>query len=155
MEKTDFFTRELDEMVLRGEVDAAVHSAKDLPEVLPEGLEVAAITKGLDGRDALVMRQPLFVVATSSERREEEVRKLFPGVAFRDLRGTIGERLAIWERGEVDGVVVAEAALIRLSLTHLPRLFLPGPPLQGRLAIVTRKGKGEPFWRIDDFKCGA
>lgn len=136
LEKTDFFTRELDQMVLQGKIDAAIHSAKDLPDPLPPGLAVI-YSKGLDPRDSLVIkREPVCVVATSSERREEAVRQLFSNCAFVDVRGTIEERLA----KEVDGVVVAEAALIRLNLTHLKRIFLPGPtaPLQGKLAIVYR-----------------
>ncbi|MGB7977541.1 MAG: hydroxymethylbilane synthase [Chlamydiales bacterium] len=145
LEKTDFFTRELDQMLLEGIIDAAIHSAKDLPDPLPKGLKIALLTRGLDPRDSLVIkREPVEVVATSSERREEAVRQLFPDCRFVDLRGTIHERL----KKEVDGVVVAEAALIRLGLTGLKRIFLPGPtaPLQGKLAIVCRE---------DDFIFGA
>jgi hydroxymethylbilane synthase len=144
MEKTDFFTRELDQMLLNGEIDFAIHSAKDLPEPIPKGLKVAYVTKGVDPRDALVIkREPLRVVATSSERREAMVKQLFPHCQFVDLRGTIEERLA----KDVDGVVVAEAALIRLGLTHLPRIYLPGEtaPMQGRLAIVCRENSTWDF----------
>ncbi len=137
--KTDFFTRELDEMLLNGEIDAAIHSAKDLPDPIPKGLKIAWISKGLDPRDSLVFKEPVRVVATSSVRREDAVRILYPDCRFVDLRGTIHERLAKLNT-EVDGVVVAEAALIRLKLTHLHRVFLPGKPLalQGKLAIVCR-----------------
>jgi hydroxymethylbilane synthase len=140
MEKSDFFTRELDEMLLRGEIDAAVHSAKDLPDPLPRGLVVAVYSRGVDSRDSLVIkREPVEVVATSSERREEAVRRLFPNCKFVDVRGTIQERL----KKDVDGVVIAEAALIRLKLTHLKRIFLPGEtaPMQGKLAIVCRENE--------------
>lgn len=161
--KSDFFTRELDEMLLRGEIDAAIHSAKDLPSSIPQGLQIAAITRGVDPRDVLVLRsketlQSLregAVIATSSERREEAVSALKPGLRFSDLRGTIGERLAKLQSGEADGVVIAEAALIRLKLTHLNRIYLPGPavPLQGKLAILIRSGEAslaELFRPIDD-----
>lgn len=144
MEKSDFFTRELDLMLLNEEIDAAIHSAKDLPEPLPKGLKIAWISQGLDPRDSLVIKkEPVQIVATSSERREEAVRQLFPDCRFVDLRGTIQERL----KKEVDGVVVAEAALIRLGLTHLPRVFLPGPtaPLQGKIAIVCREDENIVF----------
>ncbi len=137
LDKTDFFTRELDQMLLRGEIDAAVHSAKDLPDPLPRGLWVAALSKGVNSRDSLVIkREPVRLVATSSVRREESVRQLYPDCQFVDLRGTIQERL----EKDVDGVVVAEASLIRLNLTHLNRVFLPGEttPGQGKLAIVCR-----------------
>lgn len=137
LEKTDFFTRELDQMLLSGQIDAAIHSAKDLPDPLPEGLTIAALSKGVDPRDSLVIKkEPVRVVATSSQRREEAVRLLYPDCKFIDIRGTIEERL----NKDVDGVVIAEAALIRLKLTHLKRLFLMGPtaPMQGKLAIVVR-----------------
>jgi hydroxymethylbilane synthase len=138
LDKTDFFTRELDQMLLAGKIDAAVHSAKDLPDPLPKGLRIAALSKGVDSRDSLVIkREPVELVATSSVRREEAVRKLYPHCDFIDVRGTIQERL----EKDVDGVVVAEAALIRLKLTHLKRVFLPGEtaPGQGKLAIVCRE----------------
>lgn len=149
LDRTDFFTRELDQLLLQNKIRLAIHSAKDLPEPLPEGLAIAALTRGVDARDALVLRSgetlatlpPCAVIATSSARREEVVRQLRPDLRFIDLRGTIGARLAKLETGEADGIVVAEAALIRLRLTHLNRIFLPGPtaPLQGRLALVVRK----------------
>ncbi len=138
MEKTDFFTRELDEMMLEGKIDAAIHSAKDLPDPLPRGLKIAALSIGVDPRDSLVIkRERVEYVATSSARREEAVKNLFPNCRFVDLRGNIQERL----EKDVDGVVVAEAALIRLKLTHLKRIFLSGEtaPNQGKLAIVTRE----------------
>ena len=138
--KSDFFTKELDELLLRGDIDCAIHSAKDLPDPLPSGLVLAALTKGLDPRDSLVFKEPLkegATVATSSARREEIIRAWRPDIKCVDVRGTIEERLA----KEVDGVVIAEAALIRLGLTHLQRIFLPGDtaPLQGRLAIVVHQ----------------
>lgn len=145
LDKTDFFTRELDQMLLEGKIDAAVHSAKDLPDPLPKGLWIAALSKGVDPRDSLVIkREPVRIVATSSARREEAVRQLYPNCQFIDVRGTIQERL----EKEVDGVVIAEAALIRLQLTHLNRVFLPGEtaPLQGKLAIVCREN--EPLSRL-------
>lgn len=142
--KCDFFTRELDAALIRGEIDAAIHSAKDLPDPLPDGLAIVAITRGADPRDALVYNGELHsgaLIATSSQRRETAVRQLFPDARFSDIRGTIEERLAQLDRGEVQGVVIAEAALIRLKLNR-KRLYLPGEtvPLQGRLAVVARRG---------------
>ena len=145
LEKTDFFTRELDRLLLEGKARAAIHSAKDLPDPLPEGLIIAALTSGVDPRDALVFRDELFeraCIATSSERREAAARSLYPGLRFCDLRGTIQERLEKMEKGEVDGVVIAEAAIVRLGLCgKLNRWFLPGKSAenQGKLAIVVRK----------------
>jgi hydroxymethylbilane synthase len=150
--KSDFFTRELDQMLLSEQIRIAVHSAKDLPEPLPKGLSLVALTAGVDPRDALVVRQDedlssVKVVATSSESREARVRQLLPNSRFIDLRGTIYERLQILDRNEVDGVVVAEAALVRLGLRHLNRYFLPPPTTegQGRLAIIARSDDWEMF----------
>ncbi|MEX1012980.1 MAG: uroporphyrinogen-III synthase [Waddliaceae bacterium] len=147
MEKTDFFTRELDQMLLEKKCDICVHSAKDLPDPLPEGLSIFALTKGVDSSDSLVFNKALAerpLIATSSIRREECVREIYPSARFIDLRGTIDERLKLLESEEVDGVVVAEAALIRLNLTHYKRIKLPGEttPYQGQLAILGRKGEG-------------
>jgi hydroxymethylbilane synthase len=153
LDKTDFFTKELDDMLLTGKIHIAIHSAKDLPEPLPQGLCIAAITRGLDPSDSLVLRQgerlqslvPDAIVATSSERREEAVRQLRSDLRFVDLRGTIADRLVKLDKGEADGVVVAECALIRLGLTHLNRIRLPGNtvPMQGQLAIVVREDDSE------------
>jgi len=146
--KTDFFTYELDQMLLEKKIRIAIHSAKDLPDPLPEGLCLVGVTAGVDPRDSLVLRSnetleslPLGAkIATSSERREEAVKKLRSDFCFIDLRGQIAERLSKLDTKEADGVVVAEAALIRLQLTHLNRVILEGEttPLQGKLAIVAR-----------------
>jgi len=147
LDKTDFFTRELDELLLSHKIDAAIHSAKDLPDPLPKGLTLVYLSKGLDSRDSLVFhKEPIHLVATSSVKREENVKQLYPGCKFIDLRGTIHERLAKLESG-IDGVVVAECALIRLKLTHLNRIFLPGITTanQGKLAIVCRSQDAHRF----------
>jgi hydroxymethylbilane synthase len=150
MEKTDFFTRDIDQRLLQGEADVAVHSAKDLPDPLAEGLEIIALTKGVDSSDALVLRAGVSLstlpcgskIGSSSERREEMVQAMCPSteLEFVDIRGNIGERLALLDRGEVDGVVIAEAALIRLGLTQRNRVRLEGktPAGQGQLAVVAR-----------------
>ncbi len=159
--KCDFFTRELDEALLAGEIDAAVHAAKDLPDPLPNGLVLVAVTQGVDPSDALVYNEALrpgALIATSSQRREQAVRELLPDARFCDVRGTIGERLARLDRGEVQGVVVAEAALIRLQINR-KRIRLPGEtaPLQGRLAVVARAGDravAQFFQRYHDPKSG-
>ena len=147
LDKTNFFTKELDDALLEGLCDVAIHSAKDLPDPLPSGVEIIALTKGVDSSDSLVLREgeelkPGMEIATSSYKREENVAKLQEGLCFVDIRGTIRERLDRLYQKRVDGVVIAEAALIRLGLTHLNRITLPGKtaPLQGRLAILARVG---------------
>lgn len=148
LEKTDFFTKEIDAMLLSGACRIAVHSAKDLPEPLPQGLIMVALTRGVDPSDSLVIQEnsntnPL--IATSSLKRETAVSALLPQARFCDIRGTIGKRLEKLSSGEIDGVVIAEAALIRLKLTHLNRIKLPGvsTPYQGQLAILARSGDQE------------
>lgn len=149
MGKTDFFTREIDQLIIAGECDIAIHSAKDLPDPLPEDLTIVAITRGVDSSDSLVLRNNQTIdtlasgakIATSSKRREDMVKQLRSDLSFIDLRGTIGQRLEKLETGAADGVVIAEAALIRLNLTHLNRVTLPGETVegQGQLAIVARR----------------
>ncbi|MBS0621133.1 MAG: hydroxymethylbilane synthase [Verrucomicrobia bacterium] len=149
LDKTDFFTREIDALQLSKGCQISIHSAKDLPDPLAHGLEIAALTKGVDPSDSLVVRLEELPrsprIGTSSKRREANIRSLYPTCAVVDIRGTIQERLALLEKGLLDGVVIAEAALIRLGLTHLKRLRLPGPvaPLQGKLAILCRLGDEE------------
>lgn len=149
LDKTDFFTKEIDEALLQGKCRIAIHSAKDLPEPLPEGLELIALTRGVDASDSLVFKEgytltsipPGALIATSSKRREQAVLALRNDLTFCDIRGTIQQRLAQMDAGPIKGVVIAEAALIRLKLDHLPRITLPGPstPLQGQLAVIARK----------------
>lgn len=143
--RSDFFTRELDELLLAGGCRVAVHSAKDLPEPMAERLTVVALTRGVNPTDSLVLREgeslrPQMVIATSSDRRAEVIRSICPDPIIVDIRGNVNERLRQLHKGRVDGVVVAEAALIRLKLTDCNRLTLPGETAayQGQLAVVAR-----------------
>lgn len=149
LNRTDFFTRDIDAWVLEKRGRLGIHSAKDLPVPLTKGLSIFCLTRGVDPSDSLVFRPQDTLknlpfgarIATSSIRREEAVRQIRPDLRFFDLRGTIEQRLAKLETGEADGIVVAEAALIRLGLTHLNRITLPGPTAvgQGQLAVVGHK----------------
>ena len=153
LEKTNFFTKEIDELLLNQTIRIAIHSAKDLPAELPEGLKVVAITMGVDSSDSLVLRRGENLaslpkgakIATSTINREEAVKALRNDVTFCDVRGTIEQRLSLLQSDDIHGVVIAEAALIRLNLTHLNRISLPGPttPLQGQLAVVARSNDDE------------
>jgi hydroxymethylbilane synthase len=141
LEKTDFFTREIDEMQLRGEFRISIHSAKDLPDPLAAGLKIVALTKGVDPSDVVVIRDELpqnAIIGTSSGRREQNLRDWRPDIRCADIRGTIEERLAQLDEGKFNGVVMAEAALIRLGLTHRKRIPILGEvaALQGRLAVI-------------------
>lgn len=146
VENSDFFTREIDELQLSHTCRLSIHSAKDLPQPLRKGLTIACLTKGVDARDVLVLPQKrTFVelgekprIGTSSQRRTELLHTLLPKARLVDIRGTIEHRLELLDSGEVDALVMAEAALIRLQLTHRNRIYLKGTPapFQGQLAVV-------------------
>lgn len=148
LDKTNFFTKEIDEKILSGESDLAIHSAKDLPDPLPQGLAIYALTKGVNSSDALVLRTQETIktlaygarIGTSSLRRIKTLQGLRQDLVAVDIRGTIQRRLELLSEGVIDGLIVAEAALIRLELTHLHRIQLDGEvaAMQGRLAVVGR-----------------
>lgn len=153
LDKTDFFTRELDEALLSDKVQVTIHSAKDLPEPLPEGISVVALTRSLDPRDMLVPAEHYGtgklpknpVVGTSSERREAAVLHKYPQAIIKDIRGSIISRLGQLDAGDYDAVVMPECALLRLKMTGRARVPLHGEsaPLQGQLAITARSGNAE------------
>lgn len=149
----DFFTRELDSSVLHGEADIAVHSAKDLPYPLPEGLELYCLTQAADKSDSLVARDSLTLdtlprgsrIGTSSAMRKAELLSLRPDLEVVSIRGTIEERIAQVDSGYVDALIVATCALQRLGLIGRASQRLPFKthPLQGHLAVTGRKGREE------------
>ncbi len=142
LEKTDFFTREIDDLQLQGQFRLSIHSAKDLPEPLRTGLAIIALTKGVDSSDSLLYNvDPLpygATIGTSSQRREENLRQWRSDIRCVDVRGNIDQRIALVDEGKLDGLVVAEAALLRLGLTHRRRMKLDGAIAahQGQLAII-------------------
>jgi len=145
---TDFFTRELDAAQLEGRADLVVHSAKDLPAPLPAGLVVAAMFPARDTTDALVLRPGADlsqggIVGTSSPVREAEIRKAYPLIHCKGIRGTIGRRLEQLDKGDYDAVIIAACALERLGLSHRihARLDYETTPLQGRLAVTVREDR--------------
>jgi uroporphyrinogen III methyltransferase/synthase len=142
---TDFFTRELDRAQLAGEIDLVIHSAKDLPDPLPEGLVIAAMLPAQDTRDALIVRPGVDlteggVIGTSSPIREAAIRQLYPKTTCKAIRGSIGQRINQADAGDYDAVIIAGCALQRLGLE--PRisewLDYETTPLQGRLAITVK-----------------
>ena len=152
----DFFTRDLDRAVLDGRADLAVHSAKDLPRKLPDGLAVACLLPARDPRDVLVFRDGADPAAApgrigvSSPRREAALRRLYPAAQQLPLRGTIGERLERLDRGEFDAIVVAACALDRLGLSGRNARPMPWSttPLQGQLAVVCRESDADWIGRL-------
>jgi hydroxymethylbilane synthase len=118
------FTKEIEEALGDGRVDVAVHSAKDMPTVLPAGLAIAACLPREDARDVFISRKantlaalpPGAVVGTASLRRQAQVLRLRPDVEVVSLRGNVGTRIAKLEAGAVDATVLALAGLKRLGL---------------------------------------
>lgn len=144
---TDFFSRELDRAQLAGEVDIVIHSAKDLPVPLADGMVIAAMLPAKETRDALVIRKGVTlteggVIGTSSPVREAAMRKLYPKTTFKSIRGDIGQRLAQLGEG-YDAVIIAACALERLGLEDRISEWLDyeTTPLQGRLAITVAKDR--------------
>lgn len=120
------FVKEIQNALLDGRIDAAVHSLKDVPEEQPEGLVFAAFPPREDARDVFVSRGERFLdlprgarVGTGSPRRILQLRALRPDVEFVSLRGNVDTRLAKLERGEVDGIVLAAAGLNRLGRSEV------------------------------------
>jgi hydroxymethylbilane synthase len=117
------FTRELEVALLDGEIDVAVHSLKDLPSTLPEGLVLASTPPREDPRDVLVTREgtalgALFdgaVVGTGSLRRRAQLLRLRPDLKMKDIRGNVDTRLAKLDAGEYDAIILAAAGLSRLG----------------------------------------
>jgi hydroxymethylbilane synthase len=152
------FTRELDEALLGERVQLAVHSLKDLPTVLREGLCIAATPRRVDPRDVLVGpegKQTTLaslkkdaVVGTSSLRRVALLQAFRRDVTPRTIRGNVDTRLRKLDEGEFDAIILAAAGLTRLGLARRvserlePTAWLPAPG-QGALAIVTRSEDSE------------
>ncbi len=150
---SDFFTRELDNALLSGTHDIAVHSAKDLPYPLTPGLEIYALTEAHDKSDALVTRDGSTLaqlpsgarVGTSSNQRKAELLQVRPDLTVVAIRGTIEERMEQVDNGSIDALIVASCALNRLSLSHrrAERLPFATHPLQGNLAVVGVQGRSD------------
>lgn len=149
----DFFTRELDAALLRGEIDLAVHSAKDLPEPMPDGIEWYWLPWREEPRDALILAPGRAisdlpanpVIGVSSDRREAYCTKRFPNAIQKNIRGNIEERIAQVDNGTYDILVMAGAALVRLGIEEriaewIPLDDLEVPDGQGYLAVTFREG---------------
>lgn len=142
------FVRELDNAILDGRIDAAVHSMKDIPAERPAGLCLSAVLKRDPPFDFLVVEKPLeevFTIGTSSLRRRAQLLRYYhdhPEMHIANLRGNIDTRLAKLDANEFDAIVLAEAGLVRLGYQRhgfrLPAAsFIPAPN-QGVIAVVSR-----------------
>ncbi len=147
------FVKELETALLDGRADIAVHSMKDVPAHLPEGLTLAAYLPGEDPRDAFVSNRYAnldalpqgAVVGTASLRRQAQLRGLRPDLAIRELRGNVGTRLRKLDDGQFDAILLAHAGLARLGLAARIResfavmRFIPACA-QGVIGIECRAG---------------
>jgi hydroxymethylbilane synthase len=149
------FTKEIEEALLAGTIDLAVHSLKDMPTELPAGLTLSAIPEREDPRDALVGRKLADLAAgarvgTSSLRRAAQLRALRPDLEIEDIRGNLDTRLRKLDEGRYDAIVLASAGLRRLGwedrIAELlnPHVMCPAVG-QGALAVETRADGGAPF----------
>ncbi len=153
------FTKEIEEALLEGRVDCAVHSLKDVPAEMPDGLALAAIPEREDARDAYLSEHftsfedlPLGAkLGTASLRRQAQMLNLRPDLEIVMLRGNVDTRIAKLAAGEADAILLAASGLNRLGLGALPRGFVdpianPPAPGQGALAVQTRTADVDAPW---------
>jgi hydroxymethylbilane synthase len=145
------FLKEIEEALQADAVDLAVHSLKDVPIALPEGLDLCAILERADARDAILTRGPRLAelpagakVGTTSLRRQALLRAERPDLAIAELRGNVDTRIGRLREGRFDAILLAMAGLVRLGrageVTEAldPRRFVPAPG-QGAIALECRK----------------
>jgi hydroxymethylbilane synthase len=155
------FVKEIEDALLSGDIDLAVHSSKDMPAVLPDGLDVGAALEREDPRDVLVLgdrRSPIVRIGTGSVRRIAQLKARFPRASFENVRGNLDTRLRKLDGGEYNALVLAAAGLRRLGLGSRASEPLsidecvPAPG-QGIIAVEIRiddRRAGEAAARITD-----
>ena len=157
LEGKGFFTKEIEQALLNGEVDLAVHSHKDLETTQPSGLHIAAVSYREDASELLLMRREAFdasqawnlkanaVIGTSSARRKAQIIAQRPDLAIKELRGNVPTRIDKLRQGQYDAILLARAGVLRLELDLSdletivldPTSFIPAPA-QGVLGLQTR-----------------
>jgi hydroxymethylbilane synthase len=151
IDRRDVFTRQLDEALIKGEVDLAIHSLKDVPTELPEGIVLAAVTERYDPSDVLVSEERYDVdglpdgatVATSSLRRRAQLLHRRPDLKIVEIRGNVDTRVRKMREGAADALVLARAGLERLGMgSRAPHTVVPPEVMlpavgQGSLAAAT------------------
>jgi uroporphyrinogen III methyltransferase/synthase len=163
------FTKELEEALLNGSADFAVHSAKDLPTEIPEGLTVVPVLERADVNDCavtlsgtgLVSLKAGSTVGTGSIRREVQVREMNPKVKISGIRGNVGTRILKLKRGDYDCIILAEAGMRRAGLLNDPALkveeldpavFVPAA-CQGILAVELRSDDAKLLKAVRSISC--
>ncbi len=150
------FTAELEQALLRGEADVAIHSCKDLPGENTPGLVVAGFLPREATHDVLILREGVTkpaMIATSSPRRQQQIATLFPAATFTEIRGNVDTRLKKIATGTADATVLAAAGLKRLGLASWPGIvfrplsFAESVPAvgQGAIAVQCRAGEEARF----------
>ncbi|MBR6388895.1 MAG: hydroxymethylbilane synthase [Opitutales bacterium] len=149
------FTKELEDALLSGAADFAVHSAKDMPTTCPDGLELAAFLPRDDCRDVFIRRigAEIGTIATASPRRRAQLKNVFPGAQWAQIRGNVGTRLQKISEGLADATMLSAAGLDRLGIKEFEGLsferldiskFVPAVG-QGAIAIECRSADA-PFF---------
>lgn len=164
LEGKGFFTKELEEELLSGQIDLAVHSHKDLPTVNPPGLIIAAVSEREDPSELLIVHKDCVdikkrlslkhnaTVGTSSNRRKAQLLSLRPDLEFTDLRGNLQTRIQKLRDEKYDAIVLAKAGISRIEMDlsdfhieEIPPIEVIPAPAQGVLAIQIREKDQELF----------
>lgn len=146
------FVKEIEDALLRGEIDLAVHSMKDVPVDLPDGLEIGIMTEREDPRDVLISKDNRKVedmphgarIGTGSLRRGFQIRNLFPQIEIVPLRGNLDTRIRKIQTDNLDGIIVAAAGMKRMGWADRISQFIPMEVMlpsigQGALGIELKK----------------
>lgn len=154
------FIKEIETALLNGDIDMAVHSAKDMPTEICSGLTISAALLRDDRNDVLVhlgdtKSSDIKIIGTGSARRQAQAEKLFPNAVFKPIRGNINTRLEKVQNGEYDAVIMARAAINRLAISDIQIKNLGDNFIcaagQGILAIETKIGKADKYaYAIND-----
>ena len=147
------FVKEIERQLESGDIDLAVHSLKDMPTVLPDGMALGAILERADPRDVLVSHLGTSLdgfpkggkIGTSSPRRAAQIAERRPDLTIVPIRGNVDTRLRKASGEECDGTILAAAGLLRMDLLHVITEYLPAeefvpPPGQGAMAVEIRAG---------------
>ena len=166
VEKSNFFTYDIEKALFERKIDAALHSAKDIEDNVPKELMIAAMTRSISPFECLTSKGNIklkdlpsdSIIGTSSQKRKGAIANFRKDLLVKDIRGNIDERLKQLDRGDYDAIIVAHAALLRLGYEKriaeiIPDYIIEPHPLQGRLAVQVRRDREdiiEIFRRIDE-----
>jgi len=156
LETKRVFTREIEDALIKGDVDVAVHSAKDMAAVLPKGLKIAAALEREDFRDCFISKNKMKFgelpmgarIGTSALRRKTQLLRWNPELTIEELHGNVGTRIRKMEEGHLDGIILAYAGIKRLGLVnHVTEIFdqklIYPAPTQGIIAAEIREQDSE------------